>query len=371
MRRFLARRFLALALLVALVGCAPSEAGQAPARTAPPAASTAAPAEDSSPTATDDAGGATRLTLGEPIRSGPVTLYPVVDREVPARPKGDFQLLPEALDAKTLTVSEQDSSGSVPTLRITNSGSKPVLLVAGDVVQGGKQDRILVADVVVPAGAKDQDIAVNCVEHGRWQQGDTGARFGYGGRGEAGLKKVVQTAKSQGKTWEAVAALNASKGRVVEASAELSPATGTYMASLRSERVQAQMEPAVAELTQGLDGVKDVVGVVLSVGGEIVSAELFGHPTLFARSREDLVRSFVLDAVSADAAPAAAPPAAEASSFLRDAMAGRAVSEEAAGAATKTEKEGRKSRGFELKDADGKLLHLNVYAESEEERAAR
>jgi len=319
------RRLLVLTLALCLVGCAPSEAGQAPDRV-----------------------------------------------PAPERPKGDFQLLPEALEAKTLTVSEQDASGSVPTLKVTNKGSKPVLLVAGDVVQGGKQDRILVADVVVPAGADGLDIAVNCVEHGRWQQGDTGVRFGYGGRGEAGLKKVVQTAKNQSRTWDAVATLNARKGEATKAVGELSPSTGTYMASLRSDSVRKRVEPAVKELTEGLDGVQDVVGVVLSVGGEIVSAELFGHPNLFAKSREDLVRSFVLDAVSGDASEASPPPAVSvATGFLKDAMEGRSVSEEAAGAATKQEKEGRRSRGFELKDADGKMLHLNVYAESEEERSAR
>jgi hypothetical protein len=363
------RRFVPLLACLLLLGCGRTQAGQAPAVGTAPAAIEAS----ASPHVGDASGGAdvdTRFTIGEPVRFGAVALFPIVDRQVPDRPKGDFHLLPEALEAKTFTVSEQTSGGSVPSLKVTNSGTKPVLLVAGDVVQGGKQDRIIVADVVVPVGADGFDIEVNCVEHGRWQQGVTGVAFGYGGRGEAALKKVVQTGKSQSKTWKAVAALNAGKARATHAAAELSPSTGTYMASLRSDKVNEWVEPAVTALVAGLKTRKEVVGVVLAVDGELVSAEMFGHPSLFAKSRDDLVRSFVLDAVSRDAKEDAKPPAvALAASFLRDAMTGERVTEEPAGAAVKAEREGERSRGFELTDKDGTLIHLNVYAETAEERA--
>ena len=357
-----------LALLtVFALACTRSEAGQAaaPASSPPVVGSAPAPQAESGGSVVVDK----RLTIAAPIVFGAVALFPVIDSEIPARPEGDFHLLPEALEARTFTVTEQDSSGSVPTLEVTNSGSKPVLLLAGDVVQGGKQDRIIVADTVVPAGTRDLDIAVNCVEHGRWQQGATGVAFGYGGRGEAGLKKVVQTGKSQSKTWAAVASLNARKGQAIEASEELSPSTGTYMASLKSAGVSARVEPATKALVDGLSARSEVVGVVLSVDGRLVSAEVFGHPSLFAKAREHLVRSFVLDALSEDATDdAEPPPAAMAATFLRDAMTGESVAEETTGATTRTEKKGSRSRGFDLKDTEGKLLHLNAYAETVEER---
>lgn len=307
-----------------------------------------------------------RLRVEAPITRGLVALYPVVDRETPEHPDGDFLLLKDALAAKTLTVAES-GEGSVPTLLVTNTGSKPVLVVAGDVVQGGKQDRVVTSDFVVQADGKPVDIAVNCVEHGRWSAGATGKSFGYGGRGEGSLKKVVQVAKNQSETWAEVAQSNDRKAKLVrskgkaEEAAKLAPSTGTYMASLESEAVQDEVEPHTAALIEALAAKKNVVGVVVAVGDSITTAEVFGHPALFARTRDDLVRSFVMDGVGADARGEAPTPEA-AASFLREAMAAAPVSEEEDALSKKSEKDAPRATAFETTTKEGKRIHFNAYA---------
>ncbi|MCO4769445.1 MAG: hypothetical protein KDA24_05395 [Deltaproteobacteria bacterium] len=366
-----ARSFLLLfASLAILLGLRAFAGEESPVMAAAPWASTPpAEARAATPPPVPAASGSLaideRLRIETPVTQGLVTLYPVVDAKTPERPDGEFQLLKEALEAKSLTV-EEAGGGTVPTLMVRNTGDKPVLLVAGDVVKGGKQDRVITSDFVVAADGTPVDVAVNCVEHGRWSAGATGHSFGWGGRGEASLKKVVQVSKNQSATWNEVetsngrkAALVRSKGKASEA-AKLAPESGTYVASLENEAVLEEVNPATASLITKLQANKGVVGVVVAVGDSITTAELFGHPALFERSREDLVRSFVLDGVGAEA-KGDAPEATEAAAFLREALQASRVSEAEQGDARKVEMDSVNSSAFETTNKDGSRIHFNAY----------
>ena len=98
------------------------------------------------------------LAVGQPTTIGTVSLHPIYSPGTQADPAislgGDIQV-------------EEQSAANVPTLTVTNSGSNPVLLLEGEVVNGGLQDRILNTSVLVPAGATI-DLPVSCVEHARW-----------------------------------------------------------------------------------------------------------------------------------------------------------------------------------------------------------
>src|SRR4029077_10657339 len=56
-------------------------------------------------------------------------------------------------------------------LVLVNRGKRPLILLAGEVVSGGKQDRIIGKDRIVPVGAEPLPLDVFCVEHGRWTGG--------------------------------------------------------------------------------------------------------------------------------------------------------------------------------------------------------
>ena len=60
------------------------------------------------------------------------------------------------------------SGAQVNQLVLMNRGKRPLLLLAGEVVSGGKQDRIIGKDRIVPIGAAPLPLDVFCVEHGRW-----------------------------------------------------------------------------------------------------------------------------------------------------------------------------------------------------------
>src|ERR1700693_3530032 len=73
-------------------------------------------------------------------------------------------------------------------LVLVNNSKRPLLLLAGEIVTGGKQDRVIGKDRIVPAESDPVDLSVFCVEPGRWVAtsehfGTSGAAYGggYGG----------------------------------------------------------------------------------------------------------------------------------------------------------------------------------------------
>src|SRR5215470_14064298 len=126
------------------------------------------------------AGPTTSLKVFEPIQSGNLTVFPVVMST--EHDTSGFLTLDEGLTSGDVVVTEAGSvrglqrDGSrrpatgdqVNTLVLINRSSKPLILLAGEVVTGGKQDRIIAKDRIVPAHSDPLDVSVFCVEPGRW-----------------------------------------------------------------------------------------------------------------------------------------------------------------------------------------------------------
>ena len=73
--------------------------------------------------------------------------------------------LEEALAKGRLKVNE---TGSVNELTVENVGDDEVFVQAGEIVKGGRQDRVLSMDLLLPPGSGRVSIAAFCVESGRW-----------------------------------------------------------------------------------------------------------------------------------------------------------------------------------------------------------
>ncbi len=298
-----------------------------------------------------------RYVLGTRVVHGTLAVWPILD----AKPTttGSYTLLAEGLAAGTVTVTEKDG-GTVPNLTVTNKGGRPLFLAAGDVVTGGRQDRVIVADLVINAGATES-VAVNCVEHGRWSGGQT---FGYGGKAEYALKETVEVDKDQGQTWAKVAELNGAKEQNLRAmgyhDSDLAPSTGTYRASMEAERVRERAIPYQAAAEQALTGDK-VVGLVVALEGRVIGAELFGSPALLRQSRTAIARSVALDAVSRGTTPSTPPPDAEATAFLADALRAKPAEATATPVGTRVGTDGDQTHGYDLREADGDIVHKSSY----------
>src|SRR6202166_2034905 len=97
------------------------------------------------------------VTLDEGLSSG----------EVVVREQGSDRMA----RSRGVSVPQYNSSASVNQLVLINRGKRPVVLLAGELVSGGKQDRIIAKDRIVAPGSDPLPLDVFCVEHGRWSAG--------------------------------------------------------------------------------------------------------------------------------------------------------------------------------------------------------
>src|SRR5580692_2412419 len=120
----------------------------------------------------------------EPIGHGNLTVFPVVAPKSYAT--GEFLTLDEGLRSGEVVVTEygnvrgllrrrttpamQHDIAEVNRLVLINNSKRPLLLLAGEIVTGGKQDRVIGKDRIVPSESDPVDLSVFCVEPGRWVQ---------------------------------------------------------------------------------------------------------------------------------------------------------------------------------------------------------
>ena len=160
-----------------------------------------------------------------PIQSGELTLFPVVRADGRAGAGDAFLTLDEGLRSGEVEVTEAGNArglvrsrggrqpmyqgDQVNTLVLINHSKRPLLLLAGEIVTGGKQDRIVASDRIVPSDSDPVDLSVFCVEHGRWTE--TSDKFGAAAKSPAQsfmvqpqVRQEAMVAKNQQQVWDAV-----------------------------------------------------------------------------------------------------------------------------------------------------------------------
>jgi hypothetical protein len=104
------------------------------------------------------------LEVLSPQSFGGLTLFPV---RGPGDRSPDYVTLDEALASGSVAIGEIGAQGAVPHLKLRNDGFSPVLVIDGEELVGGKQNRVL--NVTILAAAKSEvALPVSCVERGRW-----------------------------------------------------------------------------------------------------------------------------------------------------------------------------------------------------------
>lgn len=267
-------------------------------------------------------------SLLSPIRSGNLTVFPVVASK--SYDTAEFLTLDEGLRGGDVVVTEAGQArglirrrpGEPPAVRpirdaevnrlvLVNNSKRPLLLLAGEIVTGGKQDRVIGKDRIVPAESDPVDLSVFCVEPGRWVPANGKYEFGSGVGGGAGLlaSPVVRSkamgAKDQQQVWDSVRTSQSAMARNVEASgaAPAVNATTSYARVMDNKEVQKQVDAVAEPVQRNYESVirqlraKNAVGVVVAVNGEIVWADLFASTQLLQKYWPKLVRSYATEAV--------------------------------------------------------------------------
>jgi hypothetical protein len=232
-------------------------------------------------------------------------LYPVIDRDATGDGGLDVTTLGPAMATGLVSVHESQN-GIVSELRMINHGDEPVLVMAGDVVHGGMQDRVVQQTELIAAGRASR-VPVHCVERGRWTDRFDGS-FAYAGRVDPQLRGVVLHAGSQDATWSAVAATNRARGVSESAS---------WLAGRQLDG--AVLASAERELRERFDDDKRMVGVVVAREGRFTGSEIYPHPELFAQDARQVLSSHLAAPSRTNArARAVLPSATDAAAFLEE-----------------------------------------------------
>ncbi len=315
-----------------------------------------------------------------PIESGHLLLFPVVRANGDSPAETPFITLDEGIKTGDVEVTEagnvrglvrprpnnsqhssqvwippqrnQVSGDQVNTLVLVNHSKKPLLLLAGEIVTGGKQDRVIAKDRIVLPDADPIDLSVFCIEPGRW----TGSSESFGSSNKSSAESfMVQPSvrvnamakKDQQEVWNsvrgtisqmAVAAAPSSAGSATQSVTVTASDnaglmnTSSYARAINNDAIKAKVDEAAApaneERAQVLEKLRaeHAVGVVVAVHGKLIWADLFANTDLLSRYWTKLVRSYAAESVT-ETGDHDAPSVADAQRFLVSATGSHVTSE--------------------------------------------
>ena len=247
----------------------------------------------------------------DPIQVESLTLTPIVSTKQKIEDE-KLLVLDEAMPKKLVRIHEMDDE-DVNNLTLTNKSDQPLFLLAGEVIIGGKQDRIIGRNTIVPP-KKTQSVPVFCVEHGRWDNSSkeftTAKALAHGRlRGSANFD-------TQSDVWKEVAAKNSLR--------KTTSSTDTYRKVAKQQgdgtltKWEKQFDTAIGKLSDA-DKAK-LVGFAVAVNGKVATVDVFDNPTLFKKLQGKLVRSYITEAIDVKKDTAAKPPTTkDVTDFIADA----------------------------------------------------
>ena len=244
------------------------------------------------------------LTLDEGIRSGQVVVTEQGAGGL-VRPRRRPTGIPDPWPEHRVPTSPSSSGAEVNRLMLVNNSDRPLILLAGEIVTGGKQDRVVGKDRIVPPRSEPIDLSVFCVEPHRWVE--TSEHFGsaHAFMAQPSVRQKAMAAKDQGQVWDEVAkSRQAVVAAAPPAAAGALTGTSSYARTMGDSAVQNRVDVVAAPLEKSWDKAmgelraRKAVGAVVAVNGEIVWADIFASPSLLEEYWPKLVRSYAAEAVS-------------------------------------------------------------------------
>ncbi|MEZ4995530.1 MAG: DUF6569 family protein [Saprospiraceae bacterium] len=225
-----------------------------------------------------------------------------------------LKTLSEAIENHRFRISEKkpygrfEDSGAVNSLTVQNKTEDNILLLSGDIVQGGRQDRVVGDDQVIAARSL-KDIPVFCVEPHRWTYHNTTdeeaaskaendkifAFSGYYHVAAGDIRQTLSSSKDQQEVWDKVGKITSEH----EAGSE----TGAYAALENSEAFTRQRDAYLNFFSGKFSDLDRMVGFVAISGNQVVGSDVFGSPDLLQRQLDHLLHSYLTDAITKGSKP--------------------------------------------------------------------
>jgi hypothetical protein len=312
--------------------------------------------------------------------------------------KGPVPLtLQEALANGSTVVRE---TGSVNQLEVENKGDTEVFIQSGDIVKGGRQDRVLTVSLIIPPHSGAMPIASFCVEQGRWTARGredahrfetasasvpsreakiamkvpaappTAAAPSAGAPPHPAYLSSVDVSRRQQEVWKGVTQIQDKLSRAVAAPVAMPESRSSLQLSLENEKLKEAQAAYVKALQPAGETGDDVIGYVFAVNGKLNSADLYPSNGLFRKMWPKLLAANAVEAIGDKPAGASAalPSNDNVLAFLRSAEAGKAVEQPLVGSNKLETREASGALFFETQhvpsapSADATWVHRNYLA---------
>ena len=248
-----------------------------------------------------------------PITRGDLSLFPIVGG---AEANTDvFLTLDEGLRSGAVIVTEAGaaqglirpgmpyrpaSGAEVNRLVLINNSIRPLLLLAGEIVTGGKQDRVIGVDRIVPPRSQPIDLSVFCVEPGRWVA--SSERFASMGSAMAqpSVRMPAMAMRDQAQVWSNVAAARADMAMAAPQAGDAIGGTTSYAKVMQNPEVAQRVASVAADYSSMLNELRKTgaKGVVVSVNGQITWADIFASTDLLEKYWQKLIRSYAAESLT-------------------------------------------------------------------------
>jgi hypothetical protein len=257
-----------------------------------------------------------KVEVGEGIKAARSSLavFPIYESGGPRTHAYEIISFAEAMATGKFKVEEKGSVGEV---EVTNNTGKYVTILSGEMIFGGRQDRIVAYDRLIPP-EKDKKVPVKvfCVEAGRWASGDApGKKSGdfscgrsrkklsskskkygrdvYDNLVNRGLSLVAYSSKygqkggGQSGIWDNVRKANKKLGTVNSSS--------TYRRNLTNAKIHARAAAMVKPIADKLVPDGKVIGYACAMNGKVMFMNVFCNPAMAERYKRRLLKSYALE----------------------------------------------------------------------------
>jgi hypothetical protein len=227
------------------------------------------------------------VVVGEPSLIGSLWVFPLSGS---GAEQSVYLPGPDAFEQGLVRVNELDPP-EVPYLVVENLAAVALLLVEGETLVGGNQNRTLNTTVLCPP-KRPTVVPVSCVEAGRW------GRATDVSRSRSHLPGSVRAAKTAdlGSVPGGPARWRSNQGRVWEEVERQAQRHGVESETAALEDVQMAVAEGTGELLDGLEPLPGQVGVACATGGRVLGIDVFDRPATLRSYLKSLVAGYRLDA---------------------------------------------------------------------------